>query len=131
MYSIANSKDKKVIKKAKKILKKKSGDDWKTVIQKELNADRVVCQVQGPYLCKKGENKFIDAVKFGGQPAKPLRKYSLYDVVGKIKKQPTVYQDVKSQVVNDYTQQLEKLWVEDLRNKYQVVINNDVLDTLK
>jgi peptidyl-prolyl cis-trans isomerase SurA len=87
--------------------------------------------VQGPYLCKKGENKYIDALKFNGELAKPLRKYSMYDVVGKVKKQPTVYQDVKSQVVNDYTQQLEKLWVEGLRNKYQVIINNDVLDTLK
>lgn len=128
---VIHARDKKVIKKAKKILKKKSGDDWKTAIQKELNADSVVCQVQGPYLCKKGENKYIDALKFNGEPAKPLRKYSMYDVVGKVKKQPTVYQDVKSQVVNDYTQQLEKLWVEGLRNKYQVIINKDVLDTLK
>jgi peptidyl-prolyl cis-trans isomerase SurA len=50
-----------------------------------------------------------------------------------MKKQPATYLDVKSQVVNDYTQQLEKQWVESLRKKYQelVVIHKDVLDTLK
>jgi peptidyl-prolyl cis-trans isomerase SurA len=87
--------------------------------------------VQGPYLCKKGENKFIDAVKFKGKETKPLRKYTMYDVVGKMKKQPTTYNDVKAQVVNDHTQNMEKQWVETLRKKYQVIIHKDVLETLK
>ena len=82
-------------------------------------------------LSKKGENKYIDALKFKGEFAKPLRKYSMYDVVGKMKKQPKSYIDVKSQVVNDYTQHAEKQWVEGLRKKYRVVIYNDVLETLK
>ena len=52
---------------------------------------------------------------------------------GKVKKQPTTYLDVKSNVVNDYTQKVEALWVENLRKKYQdrVIIYNDVLETLK
>ena len=38
-----------------------------------------------------------------------------------------------SNVVNDYTQKVEALWVENLRKKYQdrVIIYNDVLETLK
>ena len=123
--------DKAILKKAKKIVKKHADGDWRTAIQQELNKDSVVCLVQGPYLCKKGENKFIDAVKFKGKDAKPLRKYSMYDVVGKVKKQPTTYTDVKAQVVNDHTQNMEKQWVESLRKKYQVVIHKDVLETLK
>ena len=55
----------------------------------------------------------------------------MYDVVGKVKKQPTTYTDVKAQVVNDHTQNMEKQWVESLRKKYQVVIHKDVLETLK
>lgn len=128
---VIHANDKSVLKKAKKIVKKHADADWRTVIQQELNKDSVVCLVQGPYLCKKGENKFIDAVKFKGKETKPLRKYSMYDVVGKMKKQPTTYNDVKAQVVNDHTQNMEKQWVETLRKKYQVIIHKDVLETLK
>ena len=128
---VIHANDKAILKKAKKIVKKHADGDWRTAIQQELNKDSVVCLVQGPYLCKKGENKFIDAVKFKGKDAKPLRKYSMYDVVGKVKKQPTTYTDVKAQVVNDHTQNMEKQWVESLRKKYQVVIHKDVLETLK
>ena len=130
---VIHANDKKVLKKAKKILKKNASGDWRKAIKEELNKDSVVCLVQGPYLCKKGENKFIDAVKFKGEKAKTLRKYSMYDVYGKVKKQPTTYLDVKSNVVNDYTQKVEALWVENLRKKYQdrVIIYNDVLETLK
>lgn len=128
---VIHANDKSVLKKAKKIVKKYANADWRTAIQQELNKDSVVCLVQGPYLCKKGENKFIDAVKFKGKETKPLRKYSMYDVVGKMKKQPTTYNDVKAQVVNDHTQNMEKQWVETLRKKYQVIIHKDVLETLK
>lgn len=128
---VIHANDKSVLKKAKKIVKKYADADWRTVIQQELNNDSVVCLVQGPYLCKKGENKFIDAVKFKGKETKPLRKYSMYDVVGKMKKQPTTYNDVKAQVVNDHTQNMEKQWVEALRKKYQVIIHKEVLETLK
>ncbi len=128
---VIHANDKSVLKKAKKIVKKHANADWRTAIQQELNKDSVVCLVQGPYLCKKGENKFIDAVKFKGKETKPLRKYSMYDVVGKMKKQPTTYNDVKAQVVNDHTQNMEKQWVETLRKKYQVIIHKDVLETLK
>jgi peptidyl-prolyl cis-trans isomerase SurA len=128
---VIHANDKSVLKKAKKIVKKYADADWRTVIQQELNKDSVVCLVQGPYLCKKGENKFIDAVKFKGKETKPLRKYTMYDVVGKMKKQPTTYNDVKAQVVNDHTQNMEKQWVETLRKKYQVIIHKDVLETLK
>ena len=130
---VIHANDKKVLKKAKKILKKNASGDWRKAIKEELNKDSVVCLVQGPYLCKKGENKYIDAVKFKGEKAKTLRKYSMYDLYGKVKKQPTTYLDVKSNVVNDYTQKVEALWVENLRKKYQdrVIIFNDVLETLK
>ena len=128
---VVHANDKKVLKKAKSILKKNKNSDWRKAIQESVNADSVVCLVQGPYLCKKGENKFIDAVKFKGEPAKTLRKYSLYDVVGKMKKQPSTYVDVKSQVISDYTQQAEKIWVDGLRKKYKVVIYTEVLETLK
>ena len=120
-----------MLKKAKKVLKKNLAGDWRKAIKEEINKDSVICLVQGHYLCKKGENKFIDEAKFKGQKATKLRKYSMFDVLGKLKKQPSNYIDVKSQVVSDYTQQAEKVWVEGLRKKYPVKIHKDVLETLK
>ena len=128
---VIHAKDKKVMKRAKKLLKKNADKDWRKVIREEINKDSVVCLVQGPYLCKKGENKFIDAIQFKGAKVEPLRKYTMFDVVGKLKKQPTTYFDVKAQVIADYTQWVEKIWVENLRKKFKVVIYNDVLNSLK
>ena len=128
---VIHANDAKVLKKAKKVLKKNLAGDWRKALKEEINKDSVICLVQGPYLCKKGENKFIDEAKFKGQKATKLRKYSMFDVLGKLKKQPSNYIDVKSQVVSDYTQQAEKVWVEGLRKKYPVKIHKDVLETLK
>jgi peptidyl-prolyl cis-trans isomerase SurA len=38
--------------------------------------------------------------------------------------------DVRGQVTNDYQDQLEKQWIATLREKYPVVINEEVLDSL-
>ena len=45
-------------------------------------------------------------------------------------KAPKEYQDVKQLVVADYQEQLEKEWVAELRKKYPVVVNREVLATV-
>ena len=47
-----------------------------------------------------------------------------------LKKAPEDYTDVKSQVIADYQDMLEKEWVTALRKKYPVVVNKDVLATV-
>lgn len=122
--------DKKTIKNAKKILKKHLHEDWKKVIRETINKDSIVCVVQGPYLCKKGENSYIDYLVFKGKEIKPFNKFKVSDVLGKKKKQPTTYTDVKSLVIADCTRDEEKKWVEKLRGKYEFVIFDDVLKTI-
>ena len=46
-------------------------------------------------------------------------------------KQPKSYLDVKAQVVNDYKEQMEKDWVEQLRKKFSFSVDEDVLKTVK
>ena len=39
--------------------------------------------------------------------------------------------EAKGMVINDYQQELEKKWIKDLKNKYKVTINQDVLNKVK
>ena len=41
------------------------------------------------------------------------------------------YTDVRGAITADYQNYLEKTWIETLRNKYPVVINQEVLNTLR
>jgi hypothetical protein len=67
---------------------------------------------------------------FKGKEIKPFNKFKVSDVLGKKKKQPTTYTDVKSLVIADCTRDEEKKWVQKLRGKYEFVIFDDVLKTI-
>lgn len=124
------AKDKKSLKKAMKIVKKYQNGDWKALIKKELNSESVVVRVSGPLLCKKGENRRIDELVFGAEKMEAAAAYPYVNVVGKKLKQPKSYKDVKSLVLTDYQESLEKTWVEGLRKKYTFEINESVLSTV-
>lgn len=65
--------------------------------------------------------------------AKNKKKYRWVEprLVGKRKKKaPRDYKEVQSLVIADYQDKLEKDWVETLRHKYPVVVNDDVLATV-
>ena len=56
--------------------------------------------------------------------------YPVTDVWGKKVKAPRTMKDVKSQVVADYQNAQEKLWVEKLRKKFSVEVYDDVVKTV-
>ena len=60
----------------------------------------------------------------------PTEEYPVVLCVGKIIAAPQEYMDVRGQVTNDYQDQLEKQWIEALREKYPVIINEEVLESL-
>lgn len=123
--------NKQALKKAAKIVKKHGGEDnWRTIIKQEVNKDSMQVLVKGPYLAKKGENNYIDEIIFKGPEAKPVPRFPLHGVSGKRLKQPAGYEDVRALVLNDYQEILEKRWLEELRSKYTVNINESVLKTV-
>ena len=124
------AKDKKSLKKAVKIVKKNQDGEWKSIIKKELNKDSVVVRVVGPLLCKKGENNRVDELVFGAEKTAVNKAYPMMDKVGKKLKQPQSYKDVKSLVLTDYQESLEKVWVEKLRKQFTFDINQSVLSTV-
>ena len=48
----------------------------------------------------------------------------------KLKKGPESYEDVRETVVKDYLSVCEDAWLKDLKRKYKVEINQEVLKTV-
>lgn len=84
-------------------------------------------------LMEEGQNPMVDNVIFGGEPVKPNnKKYTVYFIFEpKILEAPESMTDVKSLVTSDYQNKLEHDWVEKLKSKYPVQINEKVLKKVK
>lgn len=118
-----------------KLLKKGVPADRKLsdFLKETVNKDSVTVIVTGPYLAKKGENSTIDNLCFKdtGREVKPVRKtFNHVLLSGRRQKQPKTYLDVKQQVLTDRQQELEAIWVKELRNKFQYTIDREVLKTV-
>jgi peptidyl-prolyl cis-trans isomerase SurA len=59
-----------------------------------------------------------------------VKGYPIDATYGKMLKKPQDYTDVRGQVVADLQDEVERLWVADLRKKYPVTINEEVLKTV-
>ncbi len=132
---IVYAKDDESAVKTVKLLKKgvPEGKKVSEYLKETINKDSVVVIVTGPYLAKKGENSTIDNLGFGdtSREIKPVRKtFNHIMLTGRRQKQPKTYLDVKQQVLTDYQQELEKIWVKELREKFPYSINYDVLKTV-
>ena len=133
---VYHSKDAKLAKKLNKYLSKHINDNaygtWRSDVKAMFNKDSVMVNVNGPYLCVKGENPYIDAYAFNvGNKVKGMNGYAVSNVSGKLLKQPKSWLDVKAQVLSDYQADMEKKWVEQLRQKFAFSVNDSVLDTIE
>lgn len=118
------------LKQARKIIKKHASGDWRAALRKTVNKDSTQVFVKGPYLAKQGENAYIDEAVFGKTGATPIAKFPVLGTEGKLLKQPADFRDVRSLVVNDLQEQMERQWVESLRAKYNVTVDAEVLKTV-
>ncbi len=84
-------------------------------------------------LAEKGENNIIDNIAFEGpMPDMSKSKWAFYfDYLGKVIDQPEEARDVKGAASGDYQQLLEKQWIEELKAKYPVKVNDAVLKQVK
>lgn len=108
-------------------------DKWADKLRTTFNNDTVIRIRVEKGIFKVGDNAFIDKMVFNKEDAKttPLKDYPIDAVFGKIlKKGPEEYQDVKGLVTADYQDLLEKKWVAELRKKYPVTVNKEVLETV-
>jgi peptidyl-prolyl cis-trans isomerase SurA len=84
-------------------------------------------------LWTKGKNAAVDKYAFKDKAAEytPTEEFPIVVPVGKVIKAPQEYTDVRGQVTTDYQYYLERLWIATLREKYEVVVNEEVLKNLE
>ncbi len=125
-------KDKETFKVAKSIVKKANADSIDKYLRTRLNDSIQYVKIdKGLYV--QGDNKVIDNQIFKTKDKyEPSKDYPFVFVVGKmLKNTPEDYTDVRGLVTADYQEFLEKNWIKELRAKYPVKVNQEVLMTVK
>ncbi len=127
-------KTKEDVKAVKNCIKKLPFSEWAEALRKTFNPDSIIRIRVEQGIFKKGDSRLVDQKIFKTGYDKPIDvnpDYPIDAVYGKkLKKYPQDYTDVRAQVVADYQEWLEKQWVATLRERYPVVIHQEVLKTV-
>jgi peptidyl-prolyl cis-trans isomerase SurA len=120
-------KDKKQVKAVQKLLKKTPYKDWVATVRREFNKDSVTVRMDQKVFVK-GQNSIVDALAFKVKDAKVKEnpKFPYNGVFGKmLKKGPEEWGDVANQVIDGYQNEKMDAYLEGLRRRYPVVINEE------
>lgn len=105
--------------------------EWADTLRKTFNNDSIIRIRVEKGIFKPGDNAWVDKQIFGKDTiVAPVKGYPIDAVYGEKLKAPKEMDDVRGLVTSDYQEALEKAWVADLRKKYKVVVNRDVLATV-
>lgn len=131
---VIHCKDKKLIRKAKRLVKGLPIDEWEGIINAYFNSSRnrtVLVEKNSQYLFIIGENQYVDKLVFK-KPGNvlPPKGFPYAAVVGKKAKKPDSYQEVLDPLKADYKNFLESLWLNRLQANSKVEINEEVLKTV-
>lgn len=129
--------DKKVQKKVDKFYTKYGKldkDTFNVALKKEFNkvkGEEKVAVTDGTYV--KGANPAVDYYVFKSTPSytSPKEKFPEVLVYGNETYDPIDYKEVRGAVVADYQNKLDEDWIKSLREDHKVVVNHDVLKTIK
>jgi peptidyl-prolyl cis-trans isomerase SurA len=129
---LVQAKNEKVAKAAESIMKNAKPDSVDKYVESRLNTDSVKFVKVQYGLWEVGRNKLVDRFGFKQRDAyKPNPDYPVVRCVGKKIKAPQTWDDEKGKVTTDYQDYLEAQWVKALREKYPVVINQEVWEKIK
>ncbi len=124
-------KDKKDVKAVKDAVKGLPFSQWTEKLRTTFNNDSVLRIRVEKGIFKKSDNAWVDARIFKkGTAPQPMKDFPISAVYGKKLKAPQEMEDVRALVVTDYQEALEKEWVEQLRKKYVVKVDDAVLKTV-
>ena len=130
---VLQCKDQATLKAAKAIIKNAEPDSVTSYLNQRLNIDSTTYIKFQHGLWEKGQNAAVDKYGFKVKGAEFEVDSLLPHVVcvGKVLKAPEEYTDERGKVTTDYQDYLEKLWIEALRKKYEVVVNEEVMNKIK
>lgn len=105
------------------------GDTIVQTIRKEFRQNATADRV----LASKGVNAMVDNLMFGSPAVQPSNSaYTVYFMLNPaVISAPEEMSDVRGLVVNDYQNQLEREWAEELRALYPVTVNEKELRKIK
>lgn len=114
--------------------------------KKQQSIDEILNAINKKVICltkkdvktfSKGELSHVDKIAFNEDKSLnkkysvlPEKKY-IYYINKIIPPQPKQLSEAKGIITADYQSYLEKQWINELRNKYKVVVNEDVLKQIK
>ena len=117
----------------KQIVRTAHPDSVMSYLNQRVNVDSIMYVRVERGIWTKGKNAAVDQLGFKIKDTNytPNEEFPIVIAVGKVIKAPQVYTDERGKVVTDYQDYLEKSWVKSLREKYPVVINQEVWEALK
>lgn len=120
------------LKQVRKLLKNTPEVQWVTAVRSAFNTDSLPQVRIEKKIFKKGDNARVDYLVFkSGKEPKQNKTYPYNDAYGRVlKKKPKYWTDVRSEVVSDYQDYMEREFVKQLRSKYKVVVYDNVLKTV-
>ena len=120
---------------AKQIVKTANPDSVMSILNARVNVDSVQYVKVEHGLWKMGKHAAVDKYGFKvkgdkakGDEVKGDEEWPIVVAVGKVIKAPQTYEDERGKVTTDYQDYLEKQWIAKLREKYEVVVNKEVLE---
>jgi len=123
--------DQKTYDKVEKIISKRSYG--KKITERDLldqvNKQSTVLRIEKG-LYRKGDNQWVDYLIWDVEPSEKGKNLVLLKG-DKIPPKVKSLDEAKGQVISDYQDYLEKQWVNELRNKHNILINDPVLSEIK
>ena len=131
--SIIYAKNEVAAKAAKQIVKSAHPDSVLSYLNQRVNVDSVMYVRVERGIWEAGKNSAVDKYGFKSKAAEytPSEEFPIVLPVGKVIKSPQEYTDERAKVTTDYQDYLEKAWIKTLREKYPVVINEEVWAEIK
>lgn len=120
------------VEKVKDAVAKKPFDEWADILRTTFNSDSVLRIRVEKGIFKKGMNTIVDKEVYGSDSVKTVvnKEFPHTSVFGKKLTAPESLDDVRQQVVSDYQDELEKQWVDSLKKRYKVKVDEKVLATV-
>ena len=131
--SIIYAKNEVAAKAAKQIVKSAHPDSVLSYLNQRVNVDSVMYVRVERGIWEAGKNAAVDKYGFKSKAAEytPSEEFPIVVPMGKVIKSPQEYTDERAKVTTDYQDYLEKAWIKTLREKYPVVINEEVWAEIK
>ena len=127
---IIYAKSEQLLQQAREFFKKQETEEGVAEFNKSMPQDSLK-KVRVRYgVFRQGDEPIVDWEAFGKEEPKANTVFPFRGCQGVMLNQPKLYNDVKAQVVSDYQDVKEKEWVKELRKKYSVTVNKEVLATV-